>query len=151
MENKELRDRLLGSIIGLSRATDSHEHELTEDTYSILLEGLRTLTENPDGEKLESAIAVVREEKAKVTPDCAVCQYPCGRTDDYDMEELYTSSDGVREAKLKLLDGLFAFANKPGEPTEEDYVLLCKGVFYLGEYVTPEQIEPVLRDILSRI
>lgn len=145
MENNKLRDKLIGALVGLARATDSHEHELTEDTYSVLLEGIYAL--DGSAQKLPAAIAAVRGEKARVTPDCAACQYPCGRTNDYDMEELYTSSEEVREAKLRLLDGIIAYAKALHEPAEEQYKLLCKGLFYIGEYVTPEQIEPVLREI----
>ena len=108
----ELRQQLFGALIGLSRASESKE--ILESSGLALIHGL-TLAYDPawtDADKgvygefrtcVELAIESLHKEKALMAPDCAACQYPCGRTADYDMSETLESSEQLRAAKLHLL------------------------------------------------
>ena len=55
-----------------------------------------------------------------MAPDCAACQYPCGRTFDYEMEELYGSSEVLRDAKLQVLEALCTIAVHPTASTVKE-------------------------------
>ena len=108
----ELRQQLFGALIGLSRASESKE--IWESSGCALIHGL-TLAYDPawaDADMevsaefricVEHAIESLHREKALMAPDCAACQYPCGRTADYDMAETLESSELLRTAKLHLL------------------------------------------------
>ena len=107
-----LRQQLFGALIGLSRASESKE--TLESTGHALIQGLK-LAYNPAWDhadmepsvnfrnSVEHAIETLHHEKALMAPDCAACQYPCGRTADYDMAETLESSEQLRNAKLHLL------------------------------------------------
>lgn len=51
-------------------------------------------------------VARVEAEKNRLNPDCAVCKGKCGRTDNYDLEELETDDPADRALKEELLAGL---------------------------------------------
>ena len=107
-----LRQQLFGSLIGLSRASESKE--ILESSGHALIQGLK-LAYDPVWDlantelsidfrtSVESAIESLHKEKSLMAPDCAACQYPCGRTADYDMAETLESSESLRNAKLHLL------------------------------------------------
>ncbi|MBR6615885.1 MAG: hypothetical protein IKK95_08000, partial [Lachnospiraceae bacterium] len=91
-----LRQQLFGALIGLSRASESKE--ILESSGSALIQGLvlayDPVWNDPHVEisanlqtSVEQMLNVLHTEKALMAPDCAACQYPCGRTADYDMAE----------------------------------------------------------------
>ena len=107
-----LRQQLFGALIGLSRASESKE--ILESAGHALIQGLKLaydpVWDLPATElsidfrtSVESAIESLHKEKALMAPDCAACQYPCGRTADYDMAEILESSEQLRNTKLHLL------------------------------------------------
>lgn len=114
-----LRQQLFGALIGLSRASESKI--ILESSGAALMDGL-VLAYDPVWDDLDSdtseelqasveqTIQTLHAEKALMTPDCAACQYPCGRTADYDMAETLEASDKLRDAKLQLLALLGATA-----------------------------------------
>lgn len=111
--------KLLGALVGLARASESKG--IVESAGIALVDGLSMvygdLAQN-DGCATESSPAVTQMieklhvEKAIMAPDCAACQYPCGRTADYDMAETLEASEALRNAKLELLSLLGALAGK---------------------------------------
>ena len=103
---KELQNKLLGALVGLARASESKE--IFESTGAAFVDGLK-LAYSDKAELLPQAEAMIdrlHQEKNLMAPDCAACQYPCGRTFDYDMEEVYGASEALRTAKLELLAAL---------------------------------------------
>ncbi len=107
-----IQDRLTGALIGLGRAAKVNEGKLTDETHRLVIEGLfATLTNvNFDGASLEGMIERVHAEKARIIPDCSACQSPCGRNDDYDMNELWNDDEDIRSLKSLILFGIRGMA-----------------------------------------
>ena len=112
-------DPLFGALIGLSRASESKK--ISESAGAALIEGLAMAYDcfHPDStaptteEQIQVMIDRLHHEKDLMAPDCAACQYPCGRTFDYEMEELYGASEALRDAKLQVLEMLCTIAVHP--------------------------------------
>ena len=77
------RDRLLGALIGLARATVNEPK--TEDTDHVLAAGLRQAARADAAEDaLRRMQDIVETEKHRVAPNCATCTMRCGNTDNYE-------------------------------------------------------------------
>ncbi len=137
-----LRQQLFGALIGLSRASESKE--LLDSSGMALIRGLSlaydpmwTDSEMEPSEDLETSVKQVihtlHTEKALMAPDCAACQYPCGRTADYDMAETLESSELLRDAKLQLLTllGSIAIASQK-QSTKEIRQFLSDALFQIS-------------------
>ena len=99
---------MTGALIGLARAVEGNEEKVTESTDRVVLEGLfSTVTNvNFNDEILEELIRRVREEKEKLIPRCGECASPCGRNDDYDMQDIWTEDEDIRSLKSLVLFGI---------------------------------------------
>ena len=97
----QLLDKLTGALIGLARATEGNEDLVSSSTDKAVLEGLSAASFN--SEALTELIAQAQEEKRKLVPNCFSCAAPCGRTNDYDMQELWAASEEIRALKTLLL------------------------------------------------
>ena len=113
------KDQLFGALVGLARASESKV--ITETAGEAYIAGLK-IAYDPEATESEIMAMIDRlhEEKKLMAPDCAACQYPCGRTFDYDMEEVYGASEALREAKLALFSalGTLAFLDHETESME---------------------------------
>ena len=105
------RDRLLGALVGLARATVNEPK--TADTDRVLASGLR-LAGDPDAaeDALHRMRTAVETEKHRVAPNCAFCTMRCGNTDDYDLARLWAAPETTRTLKLRLLNALEETAKK---------------------------------------
>ena len=85
------QDELTGALIGLARAVDGNEDLVTEKTDALMIESLfMTLTNvNFDDSRIQAQIDRVHREQGRMIPRCAVCASPCGRNEDYNMEQLW--------------------------------------------------------------
>ena len=106
-------------------------------------------------------IARVEAEKNRLNPDCAVCKGKCGRTDNYDLEELETDDPADSALKEELLAGLFPMAEKlqkrQGSRTEEDEKqksddrtavnFIYKALFAIGNYVGEKRLKSVVQEM----
>lgn len=131
MSMTKIQKELLGALIGLARSVDgrgeaakgesqefssgdSNGHRPDKATHEILLGGI--CAANPEKELREedgkSWIVRVEAEKNRLNPDCAVCKGKCGRTDNYDLEEMATDEPSDRARKEQILAGLFPMAEK---------------------------------------
>ena len=103
-----MKEKLLGAVIGLARATENNEDLITNKTHKILTEGL--IASLPDSKYSENDLVIlyakIMAEKERIIPSCFTCAFPCGRTDNYDMKELWNMDERLRELKLKLLLGI---------------------------------------------
>ena len=88
-DTAKLQDELTGALIGLTRAVDGAE-TISTKTRQVILEGLFTTVTNVnfDNASIENMIQKIRDEKERLVPDCSKCQSPCGKTDEYDMQQL---------------------------------------------------------------
>ena len=106
-----LQDELTGALIGLARAADNAP-DVNEGTWKLMIEGLFiTVTNvNFNEEAIREMIARVRAEKARLVPNCAACTASCGRTDDYDMAQLWNAQEDIRSLKSLILFGVRGMA-----------------------------------------
>lgn len=71
-------------------------------------------------EEGKSWIVRVEAEKNRLNPDCAVCKGKCGRTDNYDLEEMETDEPSDRARKEQILAELFPMAEKTATTSERN-------------------------------
>ena len=101
----KLQDKLTGVLIGLVRATEGNERMLSEETDRIILEGLvagnhiAALNE----EVIAGLIQRAEDERKRLIPNCYYCASPCGRTNNYDMHNLWISDEESRSLRTALL------------------------------------------------
>ena len=84
-DTAKLQDKLTGALIGLARAAKGKE--LTDKTYSIVMEGLFTTITNVNfnDETITVLINRVHEEKNALSAQASV-------DDDFDMEKLWSDN-----------------------------------------------------------
>ena len=177
-----LKDQLLGALVGLSRASESKEisesagealvdglilaqilgttselnsvhTDTTAGSSKSSSENLKVSSNLAEQDNILTMIDRLHEEKNKMAPDCAACQYPCGRTFDYEMEEVYSASESLREAKLLLfrLLGQIAVCSS-ASANQETRQFLSDALFQISCTYTAEQLaEPLKKaeDILQ--
>ena len=107
----KLQDELTGALIGLARAMGS-DAQATADTWRLVIEGLFTTITNVNfNEKtIRALIDRVHQEKNRFMPGCAVCASACGRSDDYDMTQLWNAQEDIRSLKSLILFGVRGMA-----------------------------------------
>lgn len=98
----EQEKELLGRLIGLARATEGNEHMITESTAAAVVDGLVTLSSHRK-QDIPLMLDRAREEKRKLVPDCFLCACPCGRTADYEVEQLGHAPEDIRVLKCRIL------------------------------------------------
>ena len=78
----------------------------------LMIEGLFTTVTNVNfNEKtVREMIDRVHAEKARLVPNCAACAASCGRTDDYDMAQLWNAQEDIRSLKSLILFGVRGMA-----------------------------------------
>lgn len=159
MENKkntaDAGSDLVGALIGLVRATDGMVN-MTENTFNIILDGLRMLgtDEMSDSDEIQSMIDRVHIDKHTLVPDCSVCGSPCGRTEDYDWKSVRKRAESGSELdvyKLKVLDILQRLSDsiKIDELRADDAMrfLICRAVFSLGEQWSGIEMETLIKEL----
>ena len=99
-ETARLQDRLTGALIGLARVSNGEAH-LAEDVCRLMIRALfATLTNvNFDPQALGQLIDLVHREQERLGHGCAICGAPCGKTEDYDMTQLWNAPEDIRSLK----------------------------------------------------
>lgn len=141
------QDRLVGALIGLSRAVDNNEHLITPDTNAALL---RALTASPP--EAEAALTALQQQKRLLVPNCFDCAAPCGRTADCDFPALLDAAPDARDARLSLLDALRTIARAQSTPDPEACAFLYRALFALGtETYAPADLQPYQNEAETRL
>ena len=141
------QDRLVGALIGLSRAVDNNEHLITPDTNAALL---RALTASPP--EAEAALTALQQQKRLLVPNCFDCASPCGRTADCDFPALLDAAPDARDARLSLLDALRTIARAQSTPDPEACAFLYRALFALGtETYAPADLQPYQNEAETRL
>lgn len=152
-EIARLQDRLTGALIGLARTTDGNQP--TAHTWRLMMEGLFTTVTNVNfnAETIEAQICRVHEEKERLAPGCLGCADPCGRTEDYDMAELWHAQEDIRSLKSLILfgiRGMAAYAHHAivlGYEDDEVNRFFAKALFAVGEDWTIEELLPIVMEV----
>lgn len=139
-----LRDELFGALIGLARATFGNEDLITPSTFAVVVEGLSAIAD--DSDQLTDLIRRVNEEKYKLVPACFYCSSPCGRTSDYDMDQLNSSPENIRFLKISILSQLSALAG--GDPSSlPAESMIYRALAAIGEDWSAEELTDLLTEL----
>ena len=98
-------------------------------------------------------IQKVRAEKERLAPDCSKCQSPCGKTDEYDMQQLWNADEDTRSLKSLILFGIRGMAAYAyhaavlGHEDDEVNLFFCEALFKIGY---EENTETLLSTVLKR-
>ena len=150
----KLQDELTGALIGLARATDNAPG-VNEGTWRLMIEGLFiTVTNVNFNEKtLRDLIDRVHGEKARLVPNCSGCASACGRTNDYDMENVWNAQEDIRSLKSLILfgvRGMAAYAHHAmvlGYTDEEVNRFFAKALFAVGEDLDMDKLLPIVMEV----
>ncbi len=150
-DTAQLQDELTGALIGLARATEGTAVP-TQTTYQVMLEGLFTTITNVsfDNDAINNMMKKVREEKGKLVQSCSRCQTPCGKNDEYDMNDLWNDNEDIRSLKSLILFGIrgmaaYAYHAKVlGYSDEEVNKFFCEALFMIGYGDSLETLLPVV-------
>ena len=109
----KLQNKLIGSLIGLIRATEGNESLITPQTNELLIKGLvlSTFDLNTTEDELNLILKNIENEKRRLIPNCFECMASCGRNEDYDMNELNNDSQENRNLKFTILLSLQKLAS----------------------------------------
>ena len=149
-----LQDELTGALIGLARATDGDTLP-DETTGKLVIEALFTTMTNVsfDEDSIRRCIQRVRQEKARLVPECSSCSSPCGRNDEYNMANLWQAQEDIRSLKSLLLfgsRGMAAYAYHAmvlGYRDETVERFLSKALFAVGEDWSMEELLPLVLEL----
>ena len=150
-----LQDKLTGVLIGLARATEGNEDLVSASTDKVILEGLSTTVTNVSfsNEKITELIAQVQEEKKKLIPNCFSCAAPCGRNNDYDMQELWTADEDIRSLKSLILFGIRDMAEYAYHASVLGYIdnevnkFFYKALFAIGMDWGKDELLPIVLEV----
>lgn len=150
----KLQDELTGALIGLARATNNAPG-VNEGTWRLMIEGLFTTVTNVNfNEKtLRDLIDRVHGEKARLVPNCSGCASACGRTNDYDMENVWNAQEDIRSLKSLILfgvRGMAAYAHHAmvlGYTDEEVNRFFAKALFAVGEDLDMDKLLPIVMEV----
>ena len=147
---ESLRDELTGALVGLARALNGDRPD--PETHRIMLQGLFAVTGFlPLNEAvITKQIQAVMGKKNALIPNCLNCASPCGRTLNYNMDQLRNSAEPVRSLKTVLLTGLcqmsvyvyHAMSLGYSDPALDAF--FYEGLFAVGENWNQEFLLPVI-------
>lgn len=111
-DTAELQDKLTGAMIGLAGAVDGNGEAVSEHVDKLVLEGLfATITNvNFNNDSISELLQRVEEEKKKLVPNCYTCASACGKSNNYDMQKLWTANEDIRSLKSLILFGIRGMA-----------------------------------------
>ena len=81
-----LNTKLLSSLIGLARSIIGNEDLVTNHTNTLIYESLYNLSINNND--TSNLIERIEQEKQRLVPNCNHCVAKCGKTDNYDINNL---------------------------------------------------------------
>ena len=150
-DTARLQDELTGALIGLARAVDSTT-AISKRTGQIIIEGLFTTVTNVnfDDVSIENMIQKVRAEKERLVPDCSKCQSSCGKTDEYDMQQLWNANEDIRSLKSLILFGIRGMAAYAYHAYVLDYEdtevnrFFCEALFKIGYEESADALLPTV-------
>ena len=150
-DTARLQDELTGALISLARAVDGST-AISKRTGQIIIEGLFTTVTNVnfDNASIENMIQKVRAEKERLVPDCSKCQSPYGKTDEYDMQQLWNANEDIRSLKSLILfgiRGMAAYAYHANVLNYEDAEVnrfFCEALFKIGYEESADALLPTV-------
>lgn len=145
-----LQDELTGALVGLARA--AYSGRPSKNTDDLMIFGLFTTVTNVSfhNQTLKELISKVHAEKERLVPGCGSCLSSCGRSDDYDMKQLWEAEEDIRSLKSLILFGLRGMAAYAyhamvlGYRDESVNQFFYEGLFAVGYEYTVEELLPIV-------
>ena len=105
-----IQDELTGALIGLARASEGKDRSPEADR--LIVKGLfATLTNvSFDDSALNELLAEAGRLKHSLSPMCGSCTADCSRTEDFDMNRLWSEDEDIRSLKSLILFGMRGMA-----------------------------------------
>ena len=105
-----IQDELTGTLIGLARASEGKDRSPEADR--LIVKGLfATLTNvSFDDSALNELLAEAGRLKHSLSPMCGSCMADCSRTEDFDMNRLWSEDEDIRSLKSLILFGMRGMA-----------------------------------------
>ncbi|MBR2421591.1 MAG: hypothetical protein IKB09_04480 [Oscillospiraceae bacterium] len=143
-----MKNRLLGELIGLARATDGNEHLINPAATAVVIKCLAA-AESLNPSALGELLGQVEEEKRNMVPDCFLCAHPCSKNSAHDMSLLQEEEPEHRDLKEKLLSELQKLAAKGWAEDERLYYKTLIAVGIAG--IDLQILESLLRQIQKHL
>lgn len=149
----QLQDKLTGALIGLACTFD--QMPPTSETTELILEGIFTTITNVnfDDDSILELIDRIHKQKNIILANCQDCTSPCGRFEDYDMDQIWNAEEDIRSLKSLILFGLrgmgaYAYhALVLGYQDDEVNNFFYKGLFVLSQNWGMEELLPVVMEL----
>lgn len=149
------QDDLTGKLIGLARATEGNEHLVTDTTYRLIIEGLFTTITNVNfnNETIKKLSDEISSEKNRFIPQCSFCASPCGKNDNFDMNELWNTDEDIRSLKSLILFGIrgmaaYAYhARVLGYSDDDVNRFFIKALFSIGMNWDMNELLPIVMEL----
>ncbi len=154
-ETAHLQDALTGALIGLARAVEGNAHLITQDMDRLVMEGLFTTITNVNfnDETISALIDRVHREKEHMVPNCLLCDSACGKSNDYDLKELWDGDEDIRSLKSLILFGIRGMAAYAyhaavlGYTDPEVNRFFYKALFAVGTDWGLEELLPIVLEV----
>ena len=149
-----IQDELTGALIGLARAAEGKEHSKEAD--HLIVKGLfATLTNvSFDDNALNELLEEAGRLKDSLSPLCSSCTSECGKTEDFDLNRLWTDNEDIRSLKSLILfgmRGMAAYAYHAMVLGHEDRGVMdyfYKGLFAVGyDSYTIQDLLPIVMEL----
>ena len=114
----------------------------------MITEGLFATITNVsfDAEAIQNMIDKVEKEKNRLSPGCGACGTPCGKTNDYTLDNLWQAEEDIRSLKSLILFGIRGMAAYAyhalmlGYTDEEINLFFCEALYKIGYEETKEEL-----------
>lgn len=147
-----LRKNLLGALIALAKT--SNNNSKTDNTDRVLIEGLVAIKMESFGEEmLNKKLAMARQEKYVISPNCSTCASPCGNTSEYDVELWKEEDEVCQEIKGQMIKVLLDTAQMiyQGMMLKKDMSEDMEIFYKILEIVTYQFEAEELREVLEEL
>lgn len=142
MENyTDVQKELIGALVGLARSLDETNSDFS--ALNSIIRGLKAVNAPTFDD-----IKAVRAAKQRAVPDCSTCQNPCGKTFDYNLDELKPETSGL---KYQMIEAMICYADR-AVFDENNYKnvldILAEGLFAVGyDYFNDEQLKDMIQKV----
>ena len=150
----QLQDELTGALIGLAHAVENAGY-LQKQASRAIIEGLFTTLTNVsfDEKAITRQIELTHAAKDAISPMCASCASPCGKTNDYDLNKIWGANEDIRSLKSLILFGLKGMAAYAyhalmlGFSDEEVNMFFCEALCKVDTEGTMETLLPTVMKV----
>ncbi|MFR8393161.1 MAG: hypothetical protein ACLVBJ_09965 [Pilosibacter sp.] len=104
------QDAVICALIGLARAAEAKESRL--ELLRSFLQPWHPWPRDPLSSSAAKTVEQIHKQKSIVSPDCAACPSPCGRTADFLPKDLNCTDNGLFEDRNRLLAELSQHAKE---------------------------------------